>query len=140
VLGWSAALAAALVAAAVLWYARHEEPAVEATPATAVPEPTPAPQPALAAPVAPAAEPAASAATAPAGPAAPPPDGRVMLAIAPWGEVLVNGQSRGVSPPLTTMNLAPGSYSIEIRNGDLPPLRASIEVKPGQTQTLSHRF
>ncbi len=73
-------------------------------------------------------------------PAAPPADGLVTLAIAPWGEVLVNGQSRGVSPPLTKMSLPPGSYAIEVRNGDSPPLKASIEVKPGQTQTLRHRF
>jgi hypothetical protein len=63
-----------------------------------------------------------------------------MLAIAPWGEVLVNGEPRGVSPPLTQMRLPPGSYAIEVRNGDLPPLRTRIEVRPGQAQTLKHRF
>jgi serine/threonine-protein kinase len=75
-----------------------------------------------------------------AAPAAPPAEGMVMLAIAPWGEVLVDGEPRGVSPPLTTMSLPPGSYSIEVRNGNSPPLKTSIEIKPGQTQTLRHRF
>ena len=54
--------------------------------------------------------------------------------------MLVNGEPRGVSPPLTTLRLAPGSYSIEVRNGDAPPLKAQVEVKAGQAQTLRHRF
>ena len=64
----------------------------------------------------------------------------VTLAIAPWGEVLVNGEKRGVSPPLTNVTLPPGSYAIEVRNGDAPPFRATIEVKAGKSQTLRHRF
>ena len=71
---------------------------------------------------------------------APPADGLVTLAITPWGEVLVDGERRGVSPPLTTLRLRPGSYSIEVRNGDAPPLQARIEVKAGETKTLRHRF
>jgi serine/threonine-protein kinase len=72
--------------------------------------------------------------------AAPPADGQLTLAIAPWGEVLVNGERRGVSPPLTKMSLPPGSYTIEVRNGDAPPLKTSIDIRPGQAHTLRHRF
>jgi serine/threonine-protein kinase len=64
----------------------------------------------------------------------------VSLAIAPWGEVLVDGEPRGVSPPLTTLRLPPGSYAIEVRNGDAPPLKARVDVRAGETQTLRHRF
>jgi serine/threonine-protein kinase len=64
----------------------------------------------------------------------------VTLAIAPWGEVLVNGEPRGVSPPLTTLRLAPGTYAIEVRNGDAPPMKAQIEIKAGETHRLRHRF
>jgi serine/threonine-protein kinase len=67
-------------------------------------------------------------------------DGTVVLAMAPWGEVLVNGTSRGVSPPLARLQLAPGVYQIEVRNGAAPPFRARVEVKPGQTISLQHRF
>jgi eukaryotic-like serine/threonine-protein kinase len=67
-------------------------------------------------------------------------DGTVLLAMAPWGEVLVNGASRGVSPPLARLQLAPGVYQIEVRNGAAPPFRARVEVKPGQTVSLQHRF
>ncbi len=73
-------------------------------------------------------------------PAAPPPDGTIALAISPWGEVFVNGASRGVSPPLAKLALAPGMYSIEIRNGAASTYSARVEVKPGQIVTLQHRF
>jgi serine/threonine-protein kinase len=67
-------------------------------------------------------------------------DGFVSLAVSPWGEVVVNGATRGVSPPLTRLTLPPGMHSVEIRNGAAPPLQARIEVKPGQTIALQHRF
>jgi serine/threonine-protein kinase len=75
-------------------------------------------------------------------PATPPPptDGTVALAISPWGEVFVNGTSRGVSPPLNRLTLAAGSYSIEVRNSAGPAYSSRVEVKPGQTVTLQHRF
>jgi serine/threonine-protein kinase len=79
------------------------------------------------------------AAPAPA-PAAPPPDGTIALAISPWGEVFVNGTSRGVSPPLAKLTLAPGFYAIEIRNSAAPAYSARVEIKAGQTVTLQHRF
>jgi eukaryotic-like serine/threonine-protein kinase len=74
---------------------------------------------------------------------APPPahgDGFVALAVSPWGEVVVNGNSRGVSPPLTRLTLPPGVHAVEIRNGAAPPMRARVEVRPGQTVALQHRF
>jgi serine/threonine-protein kinase len=67
-------------------------------------------------------------------------DGFVALAVSPWGEVVVNGATRGVSPPLTRLALPPGVHSVEIRNGAAPPLLARVEVKPGQTIALQHRF
>ncbi|HEU0201017.1 MAG TPA: serine/threonine-protein kinase [Burkholderiaceae bacterium] len=72
-----------------------------------------------------------------AGPAA---DGYVALAVTPWGQVLVDGASRGVSPPLTRLTLPPGVHEIEIRNTAAPPFTTRIEVKSGQTVTLQHRF
>jgi eukaryotic-like serine/threonine-protein kinase len=76
------------------------------------------------------------------GPTTPPAngDGFVALAVSPWGEVVVNGNSRGVSPPLTRLTLPPGVHAVEIRNGAAPPMRARVEVRPGQTVALQHRF
>lgn len=67
-------------------------------------------------------------------------DGTVIFAMTPWGEVLVNGASRGISPPLARLQLPPGVYQIEVRNGASQPYRARVEVKPGQTISLQHRF
>lgn len=67
-------------------------------------------------------------------------DGFVALAVSPWGEVVVNGASKGVSPPLTRLVLPPGVHAVEIRNGAAPPMKTRVEVKPGQTVALQHRF
>ena len=66
--------------------------------------------------------------------------GRLELAVAPWGEVLVNGKSRGVSPPLRVLELPPGPHTIEIRNSTFPVHVARVEVKPGQAVKVQHRF
>jgi len=143
---WLALASAAVLAlGATLWFARHDaQPALER--ANALDPPAAVPEPAR--PAIPATPPQAEASPAPA-PAsrrapiartAPPADGVVTLAIAPWGEVLINGERRGVSPPLTKVQLPPGSYAIEVRNGDALPFKATIEVKAGKSQTLRHRF
>jgi serine/threonine-protein kinase len=71
---------------------------------------------------------------------APSGDGTVQIAVAPWGEVLVDGAVQGVSPPLTQVTLAPGSHTIEIRNGSSPPFVARVELKAGEKVQLQHRF
>jgi hypothetical protein len=68
------------------------------------------------------------------------PVGRVELAVAPWGEVLVNGKSRGISPPLRVLELPPGSHTVEIRNSTFPAHVARVEVKPGEAVRIQHRF
>jgi serine/threonine-protein kinase len=76
----------------------------------------------------------------PPAPVAPPRDGTVTLAVTPWGEISVNGSSRGVSPPLTQLTLPPGVHTIEIRNGSAAPFIARVEIKSGETLGLRHRF
>jgi class 3 adenylate cyclase len=66
--------------------------------------------------------------------------GRVELAVAPWGEVVVNGRKRGLSPPLRTLDLPAGTHTIEIRNSTFPAHVAKIEVKPGESVKIQHRF
>src|SRR5258706_1452651 len=53
----------------------------------------------------------------PAGPA------KLELVIAPWGEVLIDGKSRGVTPPLRTVELAAGAHPIQHRNPHFPAHR-----------------
>jgi hypothetical protein len=66
--------------------------------------------------------------------------GLVKLAIDPWGEVYVNGKSRGVSPPIKSLKLAPGKYRIEVRNSNLAPYDETIEVKSREEVTIRHNF
>jgi class 3 adenylate cyclase len=66
--------------------------------------------------------------------------GKVRLAVQPWGEVYVNGSKRGISPPLKTVELAPGKHRIEIRNGEFAPHKETVEVKSGAETTVHYVF
>jgi serine/threonine-protein kinase len=71
---------------------------------------------------------------------APPTEGTVTIAVAPWGEVVVDGNVQGVSPPLTQVTLTPGQHTIELRNGASTPFVARVEIKAGEKIHLQHRF
>lgn len=71
---------------------------------------------------------------------APPAKGTVALDVRPWGEVYVNGRKQGVSPPLKSLSLAPGSHRIVIKNAGLPEFRTTIRVRSGKTASVSHEF
>lgn len=64
----------------------------------------------------------------------------VALAIAPWGEVYVDGKLQGVSPPLRFVQVTPGSHRIEIRNSSFPPYRETIVVQAAGKIRVKHRF
>jgi serine/threonine-protein kinase len=64
----------------------------------------------------------------------------VEFAVAPWGEVLVDGKNRGVSPPLRTVDLAPGAHTIEIRNSTFPVHVERVKLKGGEAVKVQHRF
>jgi len=68
------------------------------------------------------------------------PPGVLRLAISPWGEVDVDGQVMGVTPPLTQLKLTPGPHTITIRNGDAPVFRQTVEVQPGRELRIRHQF
>jgi class 3 adenylate cyclase len=67
-------------------------------------------------------------------------EGRLELAVLPWGEVLVDGKSRGVSPPLRTLDIPAGSHTIEIRNSTFPSRVEKVNLKAGEAITIRHRF
>jgi len=90
------------------------------------PEATPAPPPENA-------EPTEASEAAPA-------DARIRLAIAPWGEVRVDGRMVGVSPPLNELRLPPGKHSIEIRNAAFAPYRRTVELAADANLRIKHKF
>jgi class 3 adenylate cyclase len=62
------------------------------------------------------------------------------LAVAPWGEVHVNGKMHGVSPPLQELQLAPGKHRIELRNSGAPAHVVNVDAKPGERIRIKHKF
>jgi class 3 adenylate cyclase len=120
----------------------------------ATPPPTPAPQ---------AAAPVAKAAPTPQPVVAPEPKKQVMasvdkkpekakpskpasgaakleLVVTPWGEVLIDGKSRGISTGRRAFELPPGAHTIEIRNTGSPAHVQKVQVKAGETVRIQHRF
>ncbi|HEX7954513.1 MAG TPA: PEGA domain-containing protein, partial [Burkholderiales bacterium] len=78
----------------------------------------------------------------PKAPAQPEPAGAALitLAIAPWGEVYVDGERIGVSPPVNEVEVAPGKRKIEIRNGSFPVYTQVLDVKADQKVRIKHKF
>ncbi len=64
----------------------------------------------------------------------------VHLAVRPWGELYINGVSKGISPPLKTIQLEPGTYRVRIVNGGLPAWTGSLTVQAGEPATIAHDF
>jgi class 3 adenylate cyclase len=64
----------------------------------------------------------------------------VSIAVAPWGEIYLDGKKQGVSPPLYTLHVTPGEHAIEIRNTTFPPYTESIRVKAGEKKKIKHKF
>ena len=73
-------------------------------------------------------------------PAPAPSGGKLELAIAPWGEVLIDGKRRGVSPPLRVVDLPPGAHTVEIRNSTFPAHVQEVKLKAGEAVRIRHRF
>ena len=68
------------------------------------------------------------------------PTARLSLAVAPWGEVYVDGRKKGISPPLTEVRLAPGKHDIEIRNTTFPRYVQSMNLEADAQVKVKHKF
>lgn len=86
------------------------------------------------------ATPRASAPRTPKVPIAPPEKGLVVFAVAPWGEVFVNGKRQGTTPPLAQLTLPAGRHTIELRNGQRQPYITQVNVEPERPLRISHLF
>ncbi len=73
-------------------------------------------------------------------PAAPAGAALITLAIAPWGEVYVDGDRIGVSPPVNEVEVAPGKRKIEIKNGSFPAYVQVVDLKADQKIRIKHKF
>jgi len=66
--------------------------------------------------------------------------GVIQLNILPWGEVFVDGKSRGVSPPLRVVEVPPGAHTIEVRNTTFPVHTQRVDVRSGEPVRVRHQF
>ena len=64
----------------------------------------------------------------------------VEFAITPFGEVHVDGEPKGRTPPLTRLELSPGKHTVEVRHPGFAPLTLQVELDPGERATLRHAF
>jgi serine/threonine-protein kinase len=66
--------------------------------------------------------------------------GVVQLAVAPWGQIEVDGKGAGVTPPLSHLTLSVGEHVITVRNADFVPHTVKVRVSADQPVVVRHRF
>jgi class 3 adenylate cyclase len=64
----------------------------------------------------------------------------VELMITPWGELIVDGERKGRTPPLRELEVTPGHHTLEVRNGANTPLTLNVDLAPGENIVLRHDF
>jgi serine/threonine-protein kinase len=69
-----------------------------------------------------------------------PATGVVQLAVAPWGEIDVDGKGAGLTPPLAQLTLPVGEHVITVRNSDFVPHTVTVRVSGDQPVVVRHRF
>jgi serine/threonine-protein kinase len=69
-----------------------------------------------------------------------PKSARIVFAVYPWGEIYVDGKLHGTTPPITTLDLAPGRHRIEVRNSSQPPRIMFVTLQAGNVQRIRHDF
>jgi|SRR5262245_11365929 len=64
----------------------------------------------------------------------------VELAITPWGEITIDGERKGKTPPLRRLEVTPGRHMLEVRSGSNAPVTLDIDLAPGERITVRHEF
>ena len=117
---------------------RQEQPA--ATPETPA-DTAPLAEAASAPPLAPPPEPIAALSPEPQEiPLPKPENATISLSITPWGEIFIDGQRKGIAPPLTRLEVPPGKVRIEVRNTGAPPFIKELRIGEGKTIQVKHKF
>jgi hypothetical protein len=60
--------------------------------------------------------------------------------ITPQGDIYVDGELRGTSPPMTRLAVGPGARLIEVRHDPYAPLRLQMNLKPAEEMKVTHAF
>jgi hypothetical protein len=65
---------------------------------------------------------------------------RLIVAVSPHGELYIDGQHQGTTPPITTFALEPGMRRIEVRSGSRKPFLTYMTVQAGEVRRIRHDF
>ena len=65
---------------------------------------------------------------------------RLILAVSPRGELYIDGEHHGTTPPVTTFDLEPGMHRIEVRSGSRKPYLTYMTVQAGDVRRVRHDF
>lgn len=64
----------------------------------------------------------------------------IQFEVTPHGDVFIDGEFKGKSPPLTHLPISPGAHTIEVRNDAYAPLRLELNLKPAEEIKVAHAF
>ena len=64
----------------------------------------------------------------------------LILAVSPRGEIYINGERAGMTPPITKFDLEPGMHRIEVRSGKRKPYLTYMTVQAGDVRRIRHDF
>ena len=64
----------------------------------------------------------------------------LIIAVAPQGEVYIDGKHYGTTPPIATLDLEPGTRRIEVRSGSRTPYLTYMTVQAGEVRRIQHDF
>jgi serine/threonine protein kinase len=65
---------------------------------------------------------------------------RVVVTVSPGGEIYIDDQHYGTTPPITTFDLHPGMHRIEVRSGSRKPYLTYMTVQAGDVRRIQHDF
>jgi len=68
------------------------------------------------------------------------PAGVVQFAVKPWGQVFVDGEDKGPTPPLNNLSLPPGKHRIEIKNASFHSYVEDVKLKANDKIKITHIF
>jgi eukaryotic-like serine/threonine-protein kinase len=65
---------------------------------------------------------------------------KLIVAVSPRGELYIDDEHHGTTPPLRTLDLEPGMHRIEIRSGSRKPYVTYVTLKAGDERRIRHDF
>jgi hypothetical protein len=65
---------------------------------------------------------------------------RLIVAVSPRGEIYIDGEHYGTTPPTTTFDLKPGMHRIEVRSGSRKPYLTYMTLQAGDVRRIRHDF